>query len=229
MSGKKAKAARKAASLSAPKATAHSAGAWRSLKGGLLAVGVVAVVAASFVLPGAFDKNTTSAGAEHAMATGAAPGEGLTVGSAVRFFVERDLLTGKTISSRSLYGQKTLLFFSEGVMCQACFEQIRGIEQFGTELEKRGIRLVSITPDSPSDLEQAAGQYGITTALIADDNRNMSEAFNTLGKGMHSDTPGHAFALIDRGKVLWYRDYWLPPDRTMYVEPTTLLADIPAT
>ena len=113
-------------------------------------------------------------------------------------------------------------------MCQACFEQIRGFEQFGAQLQKRGIRLVSITPDSPADLEQAAGQYGITTPLIADDDRNMSEAFNTLGKGMHADTPGHAFALIDQGKVLWYRDYWLPPDRSMYVQPTKLLADIPA-
>jgi peroxiredoxin len=228
MSGKKAKAARKAALLSASKATAPSARAWRSWQGGLLALGVVGLVAASFVLPGVFDKKTTSAGAQHAMATGAAPGEGLKAGSAVPAFSERDLVTGTTISSQSVYRQKTLLFFSEGVMCQACFEQIRGIEQFGAELEKRGIRLVSITPDSPAALEQAAGQYGITTPLVADDNRNMSEAFNTLGKGMHADTPGHAFALIGRGKVLWYRDYWLPPDRSMYVEPAKLLADIPA-
>jgi peroxiredoxin Q/BCP len=228
MSGKKAKAARRAASLSAQKAEARSAAGWRSWKGGLVALGVVAVVAASFVLPGVFEKEPASAGAQHAMATGGAPGEGLPAGSAVPAFSERDLLSGQTVSSQSVYGRKTLLFFSEGVMCQACFEQIRGIEQFGAELRKRGINLISITPDSPADLEQAAGQYGITTPLIADDDRNMSDAFNTLGKGMHADTPGHAFALIDRGKVLWYRDYWLPPDRTMYVKPAKLLADIPA-
>jgi peroxiredoxin len=226
MSGKKAKAARRAALLSARKAEARSA--WRNRKNALLAFGVVAVVAASFVLPGVLDKKTTSAGAQRAMSAGAAQGEGLNVGSAVPTFSERDLLTGKTISSRSVYRQKTLLFFSEGVMCQACFEQIQGIEKFGAELDKRGIRLVSITPDSPGDLRQAAGQYDITTPMIADDNHDMSQAFNTLGAGMHADTPGHAFALIDRGKVLWYHDYWLPPDRAMYVEPTKLLADIPA-
>ena len=44
---------------------------------------------------------------------------------------------------------------------------------------------------------------------------------------MHGDTPGHAFVLVDRGKVLWYRDYWLAPTRSMYVEPRQLLADIP--
>jgi len=95
-------------------------------------------------------------------------------------------------------------------------------------LQKRGIHLVSITPDSPSDLRQAIAQYRITTPVISDQDRSMSQAFNTLGEGMHADTPGHAFALIDKGKVLFYRDYWLAPYRTMYVQPSRLLADIPA-
>jgi peroxiredoxin Q/BCP len=135
-------------------------------------------------------------------------------------------MTGKAITSKSIYGYKTLLFFSEGVMCQACFEQIQGLQQVGAELQKRGIQLVSITPDSPSDLRQAVEDYGITTPVISDADRSMSEAFNTLGQGMHGDMPGHAFALVDKGKVLWYRDYWLPPYRSMYVQPSKLLADI---
>ena len=112
-------------------------------------------------------------------------------------------------------------------MCQACFEQIKGLEGVGAELGKRGIRLVSVTPDSNGDLRQAVAQYGITTPMIADTDRDMSAAFNTLGKGMHGDTPGHAFVLLNHGKVLWYRDYWLPPTRSMYVEPRRLLADMP--
>ncbi len=162
------------------------------------------------------------------MAMGAKQGAGLTVGSPVPSFSGRDLLTGRTISSKTVYGQKTLLFFSEGVMCQACFEQIQGLQQVGARLAARGIRLVSITPDSTGELEQAAQQYKITTPLISDSSRSMSEAFNTLGQGMHANTPGHAFALIYRGKVLWYRDYWLAPYRTMFVQPNKLLADIPA-
>jgi peroxiredoxin len=200
---------------------------WISRKGGLVGLAVVAVVAASFVLPGIFSKKTTSSGAEHALAIGAKLGAGLPVDSNVPSFSERDLLTGKTISAQTVSAHKTLLFFSEGVMCQACFEQIQGLQKVGAELQKRGIRLVSVTPDSPSDLQQAAQWYGITTSLISDSDRNMSEAFNTLGQGMHADSPGHAFALIFHSKVLWYRDYWLPPDRMMYVEPKKLLADIP--
>jgi peroxiredoxin len=113
-------------------------------------------------------------------------------------------------------------------LCQACFQQIQGLQQVGGELKKRGIQLISITPDSPSALEQAVHQYGITTLVISDADRSMSAAFNTLGQGMHGDTPGHAFALIDKGKVLWYRDYWLPPYRTMYVDAKRLLTDIPS-
>ncbi len=161
------------------------------------------------------------------MAMGADQGEGLPVGSPVPAFSARDVATGQPITSKTLFAKKTLLFFSEGVMCQACFQQIKDIE-LGRDLDKRGISLISITPDSSSDLRQAIGQIGITTPMISDASRSMSDAFNTLGKGMHGDTPGHAFALIYRGKVLWYHDYWLPPDQTMYVKPAKLLADIPA-
>lgn len=189
---------------------------------------MIAIVAASFVLPGTFSKKATSPGAAHAMSIGADQGAGLPVGSSVPAFSERNVETDQPITSKSVYGKKTLLFFSEGVMCQACFEQIKGLETFGVELDKRGIQLISITPDTAGDLRQAVAQYGVTTPMIADDDRTMSEAFNTLGQGMHGDTPGHAFALIDNGKLLWYRDYWLPPTRSMYVEPAKLLADIPS-
>lgn len=226
MSQKKVKAAKRQARLSAPPSSDSSF--WKSWKGALVGVGALAVVAASFVLPGMFRNEGTSPGAAHAMSMGAKHGEGLPVGAPVPSFDEHDLLSGKTISSKSVYGHKTLLFFSEGVMCQACFEQIQGLEQFGAGLKQRGIQLVSITPDSKNELEQAAGQYGLTTPLISDSDRNMSSAFNTLGLGMHGDTPGHAFVLIDKGTVLWYRDYWLPPYRSMYVNPKKLLKDIPA-
>ncbi|MEX2645898.1 MAG: redoxin domain-containing protein [Gaiellaceae bacterium] len=190
---------------------------------------VVALVGASFVLPGVFDRQDAPVATQgHGGMAAPAEGDGLEPGSPVPAFAERDVETGRAITSKSLAGKRTLLFFSEGVMCQACFEQIKGLEQMSGELDKRGIELVSITPDSPADLKQAIGQYGITTPMIADDDRDMSAAFDTLGLGMHADTPGHAFALIDEGEVLWYRDYWLPPERTMYVEPAQVLADLPS-
>ncbi len=141
-------------------------------------------------------------------------------------FSGTNLLDGKPITSASIYDHKTLLFFSEGVTCQACLVQIQGLQQVGSALAKRGIGLVSIMPDPPAVLRQAASAYGITTPVISDTSLSMSKAFNTLGQGMHVDTPGHAFALIYHGKVLWYRDYWIT-DHTMYVPPATLLAQLP--
>ena len=190
-----------------------------------IAAVVLALIGASFVVPGFLESEPAAqSSGGHQMAT--EDGDGPNVGSRISF-TERDVVDGREISSQSLRGRKTLLFFSEGVMCQACFEQIRDIEDVGAELEKRGIGLVSITPDSEQVLREAVSQYGISTPMISDENRDMSAAFDTLGRGMHSDTPGHAFVLLDAsGTVVWQRDYWLDPYRTMYVEPATLLADL---
>ena len=193
------------------------------LRATVIGLGIAALLAASFVVPNVFG-NGPASNELHGMAAG--DGDGPDLGSRIPFS-EHDVVSGAAISSRGLRGQRTLLFFSEGVMCQACFEQIRDIEKIGAELEKRGIRLVSITPDSESTLREAVSDYQITTPMISDEDRDMSAAFDTLGRGMHSDTPGHAFVLMDKkGRVAWQRDYWLSPYRTMYVEPERLLADL---
>jgi peroxiredoxin len=195
-------------------------------KATLIATSILALVGASFVVPGFFESKPVESASGHAMAKG--EGDGPKIGSRVSF-AEHDVVNGSEISTRTLRGKKTLLFFSEGVMCQACFEQIRDIEKVGAELQKKGIGLVSITPDSSKVLRQAIDEYGIRTPMIADDDRDMSAAFDTLGQGMHSDTPGHAFVLLDKtGRVVWQRDYWLEPSRTMYVEPAKLLTDLAA-
>ena len=194
-------------------------------KAALITAGVLALIGATFVVPGLFanDRSASMAHGSHAI-TGA--GDGPALGSRIAFD-ERDVVDGHPISSQSLRGKKTLLFFSEGIMCQACFEQIQDIEEVGDRLERQGIGLVSITPDSEKVLREAIHDYGITTPMISDENRDMSTAFDTLGQGMHADTPGHAFVLLDQtGKVIWQRDYWLAPYRTMYIEPARLLDDL---
>ena len=197
---------------------------WRSPVGLAVVVALAGVVALSFVLPGVLGSKPASS--SPAVASGVTQGAGLRAGSAVPAFSGTDVVTGRVISSSSIYDHRTLLFFSEGVACQACLEQIQGIEQMGSQMAERGIQLVSITPDPPGVLRQAIAGYRITTPIISDTTLAMSQVFNTLGQGMHSDTPGHAFALIYHGKVLWYHDYWIS-NNTMYVPPATLLAALP--
>lgn len=143
-------------------------------------------------------------------------------------FDERDVVTGNTISSESLRGKNMLLFFSEGVMCQACFQQIQALEARAADLKQRGLVLVNVTSDRVADARQAAETYRITTPLVADEDRDMSGAYDVLGQGMHPNTAGHTFILVDRqGVIRWRRDYWLGSEPTMYVKPDKLLADIP--
>ena len=150
-----------------------------------IAAGVLALLGATFVVPRLFEADSTAAALGGPQATG----DGPAIGSLVRFD-EREVVSGRAISSNALKGKKTLLFFSEGVMCQACFQQIQGLERIGAQLQERGIQLISITPDTAGDLKQAISQYGIKTPMIFDDGRTMSEVFNTLGQGMHADTSG---------------------------------------
>jgi peroxiredoxin Q/BCP len=202
---------------------------WLSWNSGLIALGAVAVLAVILILPRLAGTSSTQVPSEAKLAAqlGVAEGTGLPVGTTVPTFSGQDVVSGETITSASIYAHKTLLFFSEGVMCEACLQQIQGLQQVGSALEQRGIQLVSITPDSSSSLTTAAQDYGITAPLIPDPSRTISSAFNTLGLGMHANTPGHAFVLVYQGKVLWYRDYYQPPYSTMNVAPQTLLAAIP--
>lgn len=222
MNSRKARAARQAQREA--EAARRRTSFWRTWKGGVVVLAAVTLLAGSFVLPDVFNEKSS---AEVHAGMGVEHGAGLPAGSPVPPFSEKDVETGQAITSETVLSGKTLLFFSEGVMCQACFEQIRDIEEIGSQLELRGIRLVSITPDSPGELRDAVARYAIRSPMISDEDRDMSDAFNTLGQGMHGDTPGHAFVLVSGGKVLWYRDYWLGSSHAMYVEPKQLFADLP--
>lgn len=139
-------------------------------------------------------------------------------------FAERDVVSGAALTSDALRGRNVLLFFSEGVMCQACFQEIQALQANANELKKRRLLLVSITTDTPDVLREAAQAYGITTPLVSDDNKDMSRTYDVLGQGMHPDTAGHTFVLVDRrGNIRWRRDY-----TTMYVGPSKLFAELPA-
>ena len=138
-------------------------------------------------------------------------------------FSERDVVSGRPITSAGLRGTNVLLFFSEGVMCQACFEQIQSLELRAAELQGRGLTLVNITTDPPDVLRQAVEQYGIKTPMISDQTGVMSKSYSAIGQGMHPNTDGHTFVLVDRGgRIRWRRDY-----ATMFVPPNKLLAAIP--
>ena len=148
---------------------------------------------------------------------------GASVGGPAPAFTLTDVVSNRQVSLGSLGGRKTLLFFSEGVGCQACMVQIADLQKSGA-LRSAGIRLVSVTTDAPGDLAQAATQYGIRTPLLADSTGAMSAAYGMLGHGGmgHPTQDGHAFMLLDaRGRILWHEAY-----QEMYVPTGRLMSDM---
>lgn len=182
-------------------------------------VGLIATALVTFavVLGGGKEAPRTS--------TESATDSGANVGAKAPAFAVTDAVSGRRVTRGSLAGRKTLMFFSEGVSCQACMVQAADLQK-SKALMRAGIGLVSVSTDAPGDLAQAARQYGIHTPLLADPTTQMSSAYGMLGHGGmgHPTQDGHAFMLLDAdGTVLWHRAY-----QEMYVEPSRLLADVKA-
>jgi peroxiredoxin len=212
------KQARRAQRLRREKQARRTARRQRTARhAGYAAVGLIAaaLVTVAVVSGGA------SGGGSVDQTTGS--GGGPTVGAIAPAFALTDVVSGKRVTLSTLAGQKTLLFFSEGVGCQACMVQAADLQR-STALTADGIKLVSVTTDPPGDLAQAASQYGIRTPLLADPTTGMSAAYGMLAHGgmQHAGEDGHAFMLLDAtGRVLWHQAY-----PQMYVQPSQLLADM---
>ena len=185
--------------------------------------GVVGVIAATLVTLAVVLSGGGSSSGSSAHSMSASDGPGPTVGAPAPSFTLTDVVSNRQVALSSLAGRKTLLFFSEGVSCQACMVQAADLQN-NSALGRAGVRLVSVTTDAPGDLAQAAREYGIRTPLLADPTTRMSAAYGMLGHGGmgHPTQDGHAFMLLDaRGRVLWHQSY-----QEMYVKPGQLLADM---
>ena len=184
--------------------------------------GAIGVSATVLVLLALLLRGTAPTPAPAPVAGAIAPAD---VGAKAPDFRLTDVVSGQEVSAVSLRGEKTMLFFSEGINCQACMVQAADLERAET-LEQEDIQLVSVTNDRPSELAQAAQQYGITTPLLADPTTEMTARYGMLGHGGmgHPTVAGHAFMLLDEdGTVRWHRAY-----QEMYVEPGQLLEDMKA-
>ena len=186
-------------------------------------VGLIAVVLVAFAVLGGGNKGSGGAASAADPMSGASASGGPAVGAIAPNFKLTDVVSGKQVTRTSLGGHKTLLFFSEGVGCQACMVQAADLQKDST-LAKAGVKLVSVTTDPADQLAQAASQYGIRTPLLADPTTSMSGAYGMLAHGgmQHAGQDGHAFMLLSStGKVLWHEAY-----QEMYVKPSQLLSDM---
>jgi peroxiredoxin len=81
------------------------------------------------------------------------------------------------------------------------------------------ISLVSLSTDSTSDLQRVGAEYGVTTPLLSDPDKGVSENYDVLRWATPSGEPSHTFILLNpEGEVVWIQDYGHPDNGgRMYV------------
>jgi peroxiredoxin len=115
---------------------------------------------------------------------------------------------GTTVSLASYRGHNVVLYFNEGVGCDACFYQVGQFEQNAAQLRAAGVTIVPIVMNPASQVRPELAAFGLHTPYLIDATGAVSRAYGVLGTGMHAGLPGHGFVLIDaRGIERWYGEY----------------------
>jgi peroxiredoxin len=128
--------------------------------------------------------------------------------------------SGRITSLASYRGHDVVLYFNEGVGCDACFYQMREFENHAAELAKAGITIMPIVMNPAGQVRAEMTAFGVRTPYLIDATGSVSAAYGVLGKGMHAGLPGHGFVLIDaRGTERWYGEY-----PSMYLSTAGLIA-----
>jgi len=128
--------------------------------------------------------------------------------------------SGTQVSLAGLRGKNVLLYFSEGAGCQACLVQMAQIEK-DPAFAAAGLTVLPIVMNTRDQITTDMAANDVSTPFLLDDGTT-SNAYGTLGKGMHADLPGHSFVLIDKaGNQRWYGEY-----PSMWLSTTDLLKEV---
>ncbi|MDJ0325179.1 peroxiredoxin family protein [Cryobacterium sp. PH31-AA6] len=136
---------------------------------------------------------------------------------------------GGQVSLADYSGESVLLFFQEGLACEACWSQITSLEAEAARLKDAGIdAIVSITHDPAQQTARKTSDMGLTTPVLSDPDLAASKKYRTNEFGMMgTSTNGHSFILVGPdGTITWRADYGGAPEYTMFVPVDQLLLDL---
>jgi len=118
-------------------------------------------------------------------------------------------------------GENVLLYFNEGAGCQSCIVQMGEIEKQAEAFADEDVTVLPIVMNTREQILADMRLNGVKTPFLLDDG-TVSDAYGTLGKGMHAGLPGHSFVLIDAdGQQRWYGEY-----PSMWLDPRELLDEV---
>ena len=131
---------------------------------------------------------------------------------------------GSTVSLSDYAGGPVILYFNEGAGCDSCLMQMAAIEQ-EPGFAEAGIEILPIVMNPAEVINAERHRLGVEAEFALDDG-TVSDAYGTLGQGMHAGLPGHGFVLIDaEGTQLWYGNYpsmWLDPKDLLEIATSKL-------
>jgi peroxiredoxin len=136
---------------------------------------------------------------------------------------------GGQVSLADYSGENVLLFFQEGLACEACWTQITSFETDAARLKAAGIdAVVSITQDPAPQITRKVIDMGLTTPVLSDPDLATSKKYRANEYTMMgTSTDGHSFILVGPdGTIKWRADYGGAPQYTMYVSVDQLLLDL---
>jgi peroxiredoxin len=112
------------------------------------------------------------------------------------------------VSLSDYAGKNVLLYFSEGVGCDACFYQMVDLEQNSQQVADAGVTVLPIVMNPLDQTQSEMQRFDLTTPFLIDADGSVSKAYDMLGKGMHANLPGHGFVLIDgSGNIRYAKEY----------------------
>lgn len=130
---------------------------------------------------------------------------------------------GGRVSLADYRGRNVLLYFNEGVGCDACFYQTARLEAdpaFG----RLDVTLLPVVVNPTERVRPELRRFGIRTPYLSDPDGAVSRAYGVLGTGHHAELPGHVFVLVGPdGRLRWRGDY-----PGMWVEPGELTRAVAA-
>jgi len=125
--------------------------------------------------------------------------------------------SGQTVSLAEFKGKNVLLYFNEGVGCDACFYQLGKLES-DASLERAGLTMLPIVMNTRADVQSQLTRFNLRTPYLLDPTGATSAAYKALGTGHHANLPGHTFILVGPdGMIRWRGDY-----PGMWIEPSEL-------
>jgi peroxiredoxin Q/BCP len=89
--------------------------------------------------------------------------------------------TGKPVSLDDFKGRDVVVYFYPRDDTPGCTKEACGFRDLGRELQKAGVLVLGISPDSPASHVKFAAKYKLPFPLLADPERRVMQAWGAYG------------------------------------------------